>query len=77
MKFNFLHGLTLIFVFLKLTEQIDWSWWIVWTPIWIPILLSVVAICVALFVDYKRLEDGRKDKWLKALDGFIKPDVVH
>lgn len=34
--------LTIIFVVLKLTGNIDWSWWWVLSPIWI-------SIAVALF----------------------------
>ncbi len=33
----------LIFLILKLTGNIDWSWWWVLSPLWIP-------ICVFLFV---------------------------
>jgi len=34
--------LTVLFIGLKLTNYIDWSWWWVLSPLWIPI--SVVAI---------------------------------
>lgn len=38
-----------IFLVLKLTNHIDWSWWWVFSPIWISILLGgVVAIIVAI-----------------------------
>jgi len=30
--------LFLIFLVLKLTDNIDWSWWWVTSPLWIPIL---------------------------------------
>ena len=38
--------LFIIFLVLKLTDNIDWSWWAVTAPIWIPvgIILVVVAI---------------------------------
>lgn len=37
--------LTVLFVGLKLTDVIDWSWWWVLAPLWLPaaILLSVLA----------------------------------
>lgn len=38
---GFLGILGLIFITLKLTDYIDWSWWWVLAPIWIP--LAVVA----------------------------------
>jgi hypothetical protein len=37
--------LFLIFMVLKLTNYIDWSWWWVTAPLWIPIIiLGVIAI---------------------------------
>ena len=39
--------LFLLFLGLKLTNQIDWSWWWVLSPIWISILLVVVIIIVS------------------------------
>ena len=46
--------LTVLFVGLKLTGHIDWSWWWVLSPIWISVLLGVgffviAAIIVAAF----------------------------
>lgn len=42
-------GLTILFVYLKLTNQIDWSWWWVLSPCWIVVGLCVaVALVVAL-----------------------------
>jgi hypothetical protein len=39
--------LTILFIGLKLTGYIDWSWWWVLSPIWITlaVLATVVAIC--------------------------------
>lgn len=36
--------LFLIFMVLKLTNHIDWSWWWVTAPLWIPIGLAIVII---------------------------------
>lgn len=46
--------LTVLFVGLKLTDNIDWSWWWVLSPIWLPttVLLGialVVGLIVSLF----------------------------
>lgn len=41
--------LTLMFIFLKLTGQIDWSWLWVLSPIWIEIILLVVLTVVVWF----------------------------
>lgn len=57
----FFQVLALMFIFLKLTEQIDWSWWIVISPVLIPVTLGIV-----IFVAY--LVSGvHKDK---KLEGF-------
>jgi hypothetical protein len=47
--------LFIIFLILKLTENIDWSWWWVTSPLWIPVclflgvfLLFFVFILIAL-----------------------------
>ena len=42
--------LFLIFMTLKLTGNITWSWWWVASPLWIPVLLvmSVIALGVLL-----------------------------
>jgi hypothetical protein len=43
----FFPALTLVFIILKLTQQIDWSWWWVLSPLWLPLVL---VLCVALIV---------------------------
>jgi hypothetical protein len=42
-------GLLLLFIGLKLTNYIDWSWWWVFSPIWLPLaivasILGIVAL---------------------------------
>jgi len=34
--------LFLIFLVLKLTDKIDWSWWWITAPIWIPVSLGIL-----------------------------------
>lgn len=46
---SFLQLLTVLFVGLKLTDYVDWSWWWVLAPLWGPIafLFSILAlICI-------------------------------
>jgi hypothetical protein len=38
--------LFLIFLVLKLTDTIDWSWWWVTAPLWIPIGLVVIILAI-------------------------------
>ena len=40
--------LFLIFMTLKLTNNIDWSWWWVTAPLWIPVALVVGLLGIAL-----------------------------
>lgn len=51
---SFLGMLTVLFIGLKLTGYITWSWWWVLSPIWIPwLLLMAVAVCVFIYIWYK------------------------
>lgn len=37
--------LTILFIGLKLTGYIDWSWWWVLSPLWLPVaLIAVLAV---------------------------------
>lgn len=40
--------LFLIFLVLKLTDLIDWSWWWVTSPLWLPLLFLVVLAIVTI-----------------------------
>ena len=53
--------LTIIFVVLKLTETIDWSWWWVFSPLWISALFSVFILFLVFigFIIYY-LAKGKK-----------------
>jgi len=42
--------LFLIFLILKLTDTIDWSWWWVTSPLWVPVALLVVIGLPILFI---------------------------
>jgi hypothetical protein len=42
--------LFLVFLVLKLTDNIDWSWWWVTSPLWIPLALGVVIISIIGFI---------------------------
>lgn len=36
--------LFIVFLILKLTETIDWSWWWVTAPLWIPVAITVAVL---------------------------------
>lgn len=38
--------LTIVFIVLKLTDVIDWSWWWVLSPLWIPVAVALLVASV-------------------------------
>lgn len=52
--------LTILFVGLKLTHHIDWSWWWVLSPIWISASLVVAILVVVVLVAVTT--ESRKDR---------------
>lgn len=49
----FLAALTVLFIGLKLTDHIEWSWWWVTGPIWIPVaILALIVFPIAGILDY-------------------------
>lgn len=53
--------LTVVFITLKLTHFIDWSWWWVLSPLWMPIaLVAIVALIWFLNEIRKEYKKGNK-----------------
>lgn len=46
----YIHLLTIVFIVLKLTHYIDWSWWWVLAPSWILIIIMVVSMAITLWL---------------------------
>jgi len=46
---SFTHLLTVLFIGLKLTGYINWSWWWVLSPIWIPLVIALI-LCIILII---------------------------
>jgi len=42
--------LFLIFLILKLTETIDWSWWWVTSPLWIPVVFLIFFMVLVFLI---------------------------
>lgn len=55
--------LGLLFIALKLTGVIAWSWWWVLSPLWGP--ASLVLISVVLYVAYRFIKDVRAERRLR------------
>ena len=48
--------LTIVFVVLKLTNNISWSWWWVVSPLWIPLgLIAILFVIVFIFLLIKTM----------------------
>lgn len=45
---GFFGWLTILFIGLKLTDHIDWSWWLVLAPILWPLYLIVAILAIGL-----------------------------
>lgn len=62
--------LFLVFLTLKLTEVITWSWWWVTAPLWIPaVLVAFILVSVGSFLLLVMLVARKKRK---ASDAFFK-----
>ena len=40
--------LFIVFLVLKLTNHIDWSWWWVTSPLWIPVVIVVSVFLIGI-----------------------------
>lgn len=47
--------LSIVFIILKLTHFIDWSWWWVLSPLWLPLTaaLSIILVILVLKAIFK------------------------
>jgi len=45
---SFTGALTVLFIGLKLTHVINWSWWWVLSPIWISFLITIAFLIILL-----------------------------
>jgi len=53
--------LAIVFITLKLTGYIDWSWWWVLSPLWIPFaVVMFVIVLLAIFTNGKFTVRRRK-----------------
>jgi hypothetical protein len=42
--------LAIVFIILKLTGTIAWSWWWVLCPVWIPVILVGICFTIAIIL---------------------------
>ncbi|MDY3007088.1 hypothetical protein [Anaerococcus porci] len=43
--------LTILFIFLKLTNHISWSWVWVLSPLWISFIIGIIIIIIAVIIN--------------------------
>ena len=49
-----LTSLLVVFVVLRLTHVVDWSWWLVLAPLWVPAVLApLLFVTMTLIADRK------------------------
>lgn len=53
MNVGFLGLLQLIFIVLKLTDTITWSWWLVFTPFYVWLVIFVLIVAFVSYMDEK------------------------
>lgn len=58
---GFLGLLTIVFIVLKLTDVIDWSWWLVLLPAWGPVVL-VLSIFLVVWLPAKALKGAKTQR---------------
>lgn len=57
---KFLDLLGLLFIYLKLTGQIDWYWQYVLMPIWIPLALAIISAIILVVLETMQDKKYRK-----------------
>lgn len=65
--------LTILFIILKLTGVIDWSWFWILSPAIIPLLLAIIIVGVAM----KVIEHLKKEDYIsiiKQIENFYKDE---
>jgi hypothetical protein len=63
--------LFIVFLVLKLTGNIDWSWWWVTSPLWIPVALFLSIMVIAFLVVILLVIFGYNPKDIKTkVDNF-------
>lgn len=50
---NFARVLFIIFLVLKLTGLIAWSWWWIFAPLWLPVVAMGLVFMIAGIVGFK------------------------
>ena len=47
---GFVSLLTIVFITLKLTKNIDWSWWWILSPLWIGFVVMIIVLLLGVIL---------------------------
>jgi len=68
--------LTIVFIVLKLTHYINWSWWWVLSPVWIAALIVIFILLICLILAVNEVKNKPKpigkSKWEQRLEEMKK-----
>ena len=61
--------ISMIFMVLRLTDNIDWSWWLVWLPVSIAVVLDLALASIVFYIANKQYKQtsGLLSKYLEEL----------
>lgn len=59
---SFPTALFLIFLILKLVDQIDWSWWLVFAPLWVPAGIGLIGVGMYLLANLIEKAEKKRRK---------------
>jgi uncharacterized integral membrane protein len=64
--------LFLVFLILKLTNQIDWNWIWIFSPFWVPISIVIVVFIIVFFIGLIYMANTGKniENFLKKIKTF-------
>lgn len=51
MNIGFFGLLQIVFIGLKVTDYIDWSWWSVFTPFYVWLTVFILVVCLHMWLD--------------------------
>ncbi len=52
--------LFIVFLVLRLTKVISWSWWWITAPLWIPVAMGFIMVMVFAFTAIRNARKNRK-----------------
>lgn len=57
---GFMALLFIVFLVLRLTKVISWSWWWITAPLWIPVAMGFIMVMVFAFTAIRNARKNRK-----------------